>query len=114
MVVASAKRSSFVTDALNLDGQLQSSGSGTGEAKITAHAAGKGRRAHHKCKVEVCPCRNDLSRTLSAEISRMGRATSIRRGQVGSGMGALLGSFLQGTSSTHKQCWPQAVSRRAL
>ena len=36
-----------------------------------------GRRAHHRCKVDGCPCRMDFSRAASALIASSGRATSI-------------------------------------
>ena len=36
-------------------GHSGSSGSGTRLANITARHTGNGRRAHHRCKVEICP-----------------------------------------------------------
>ena len=42
-----------------------------------ARAAAKGRRAHHKCRVEGCPCRMDFSRVQAALIASSGRATSM-------------------------------------
>ena len=43
----------------------------------TARHTGNCRLAHHKCNVLICPCRIDLSLTLSAGISFTGIATSI-------------------------------------
>lgn len=39
----------------------------------------QGRRAHQMCSVEMWPCRIDFSRRACAEISLMGRSTSMRR-----------------------------------
>ena len=55
----------------------QADGSSTICAKITARAAAKGRRAHHKCRVLGCPCRIDFSRADAALTASRGRATSI-------------------------------------
>ena len=52
-------------------------GSSTRLDQITARAAASGRRAHHRCKVDGCPCRMDFSRAASALIASSGRATSI-------------------------------------
>lgn len=52
-------------------------GSSTSEAQITARAAANGRRAHHRCNVDGCPCRIDFSRAASELIAANGSATSI-------------------------------------
>ena len=43
----------------------------------TARQAASGRRAHHRCSVEGCPCRIDFSRADSLLIASSGSATSI-------------------------------------
>ena len=48
-------------------------GSSTICAKITARAAANGRRAHHKCNVDGCPCRIDFSRAEALLIASSGR-----------------------------------------
>ncbi len=40
-------------------------------------ASASGRRAHHKCNVEGCPCRIDFSLAAARLISSSGRATSM-------------------------------------
>ena len=55
-------------------------GSSTSEAQITARAAASGRRAHHRCNVDGCPCRIDFSRAASALIAANGNDTSISFG----------------------------------
>ena len=54
-----------------------SDGSSTSEANSTARHAANGRRAHHKCNVEGCPCRMDFSLAASRVMSSSGSATSI-------------------------------------
>ena len=54
-----------------------SDGSSTICAKITARAAASGRRAHHRCSVDGCPCRIDFSRAAAALMASSGSATSI-------------------------------------
>jgi len=63
------------------------SGAATNDANTAARAATKGRRAHHKCRVEICPLRIDFSRAASTEISRMGMKSSMRRRSVVMGTG---------------------------
>jgi len=46
---------------------------GTSAPYTAARQATSGRRAHHKCSVEICPFRTDFSREASAEIATMGR-----------------------------------------
>jgi hypothetical protein len=48
-------------------------GSSTICAKITARAAANGRRAHHRCNVEGCPCRIDFSRAEAMLIASSGK-----------------------------------------
>jgi hypothetical protein len=55
----------------------QDDGSSTSWANSTARHAASGRRAHHRCKVEGCPCRIDFSRALAALIASSGSAISI-------------------------------------
>jgi hypothetical protein len=52
-------------------------GSSTICAKITARVAANGRRAHHRCSVEGCPCRIDFSRAEALLMASSGRATSM-------------------------------------
>ena len=47
------------------------------EAKRTARAVANGRRAHHKCSVDGCPCRIDFSFEDASLILSRGSATSI-------------------------------------
>ena len=54
-----------------------SEGSSTKLDQITARAAAKGRRAHHRCRVDGCPWRIDFSLADSALIASRGSATSI-------------------------------------
>ena len=50
----------------------------TNEAVIErARAAASGRRAHHRCSVDGCPCRMDFSREQAALIASSGSATSM-------------------------------------
>ena len=51
-------------------------GSSTICEKITARAAANGRRTHHRCNVDGCPCRMVFSLALAALIASNGRATS--------------------------------------
>jgi hypothetical protein len=60
-------------------GHRSSAGSGQRAAQITARHAANGRLAHQMCSVEMCPCRMDFSRRACAEISLIGRSTSISR-----------------------------------
>ena len=66
-----------MTASLNATGQLSSSGSGTKLANTAARQRGRGLLAHQMCNVDKCPVWTYLSRTLSAEISLIGRATSM-------------------------------------
>ena len=52
-------------------------GSSTSDAQMTARAAARGRRAHHRCRVEGWPWRMDFSRADAALIFSRGNATSI-------------------------------------
>ena len=61
----------------------QDEGSSTSCANSTARHAASGRRAHHRCSVEGCPCRIDFSRAEAALIASSGIETSM--------------SFLRGT-----------------
>src|SRR5262245_28051935 len=56
-------------------GQLD--GSSTICAKITARAAARGLRAHHRCSVLGCPCRIDFSRADALLMASSGSATSM-------------------------------------
>lgn len=69
-----------------------SRGSGTRLANTTARQTGNDLRAHHRCSVEMCPWRIDLSRTLSADTSLMGMATSM--GFLGWRMSDVVNEFL--------------------
>ena len=64
---------------LNASGQCSSHGSGSNNAINTARDEASGRRAHHRCSVEGCPCRIDFSRTACFETSAMGKSTSANR-----------------------------------
>ena len=75
--LSSAGQRRCCTASLNACGQFSSRRSGTRLANTTALQTGNGRRAHQRWSVEICPWRMLLSRTLSAEISLIGRATSI-------------------------------------
>ena len=55
-------------------------GSSTSWANSTARHAASGRRAHHRCSVDGCPCRIDFSRADSRLMSSSGSATSISFG----------------------------------
>ena len=55
----------------------QEQGSSTSWPKITARHAASGRRAHHRCRVEGCPCRIDFSRAEAVLIASSGMETSI-------------------------------------
>ena len=44
---------------------------------MTARAAARGRRAHHKCSVEGCPCRMLFSRAEAMLIASSGSETSM-------------------------------------
>jgi len=52
-------------------------GSSTICENITARAAARGRRAHHRCSVLGCPCRMDFSRAEALLMASSGRATSM-------------------------------------
>ena len=52
-------------------------GSSTNCANSTARHAASGRRAHHRCSVEGCPCRIDFSRAEAALIASSGMAISM-------------------------------------
>ena len=52
-------------------------GSSTICAKITARAVAKGRRAHHRCSVDGCPCPMDFSRAAALLMASSGNATSM-------------------------------------
>ena len=45
----------------------------------TARDDASGRRAHHRCSVEGCPCRIDFSRAACRDTSAMGKSTSAKR-----------------------------------
>ena len=60
-------------------GQCGSQGSGSSSAISTARLDASGRRAHHRCRVEGCPCRIDFSRAACRETSAMGKSTSASR-----------------------------------
>ncbi len=64
---------------LNASGQCSSHGSGSSSAINTARDEASGRRAHHRCRVEGCPCRIDFSRAACFETSAMGKSTSASR-----------------------------------
>ena len=66
--------SSFCSSSVSL-GFVE--GSSTNDAHSTARAAANGRRAHHRCKVEGCPCRIDFSLTEARLIASRGSAASI-------------------------------------
>ena len=65
----------FAGSASNLE--THSEGSSTSDENSTARQAASGRRAHHKCRVEGCPCRMDFSRAASRLMSSSGSATSM-------------------------------------
>ena len=52
-------------------------GSSTIDAKMTARHDASGRRAHHGCSVEGCPCLICFSRAECALMSVSGRSTSM-------------------------------------
>ncbi|OQA30670.1 MAG: hypothetical protein BWY57_02710 [Betaproteobacteria bacterium ADurb.Bin341] len=54
-----------------------SDGSSTSDANSTARQAASGRRAHHKCNVDGCPCRMDFSLAASLLMASSGSATSM-------------------------------------
>ena len=72
-------RSAFCSSS---DGNLSgwADGSSTSDAHNTALNAAKGRRAHHKCNVDGCPCLINFSRADSLFITSSGRATSMSLG----------------------------------
>ncbi len=65
--------------SLNNTGQCGSHGSGSNSAMSTARDDASGRRAHHKCRVDGCPCRIDFSRAACRDTSAIGKSTSARR-----------------------------------
>ena len=65
--------------SLNVAGQCASHGSGSKSAISTAREDANGRRAHHGCSVEGCPCRIDFSRAACCDTSAMGKSTSAKR-----------------------------------
>ena len=64
---------------LNSSGQCSSHGSGRSRARSTARLDARGRRAHHRWRVEGWPCRIDFSRAACLDTSAMGKSTSARR-----------------------------------
>src|SRR5438876_9894272 len=60
-------------------GQCLWHGSGNSNPSNTARHAASGRRAHHKCSVDGCPCRMDFSRAECSLTAAMGKSTSMRR-----------------------------------
>ncbi len=64
---------------LKSGGQHGSHGSGQSSASSIARQAASGRRAHHRCSVEGCPCRIDFSRAACLDTSAMGKSTSASR-----------------------------------
>jgi hypothetical protein len=64
---------------LNSAGQCSSHGSGSSSAISIARHAANGRRAHHRCNVEGCPCRMDFSLAECFDTTAMGKSTSARR-----------------------------------
>ncbi len=52
-------------------------GSSTNCANSTARQAANGRRAHHRCNVDGCPCRIDYSRAEATLIASSGMETSM-------------------------------------
>ena len=67
----------FRLAASAISSATHSDGSSTNEANNTARHAANGRRAHHKCNVDGCPCRMDFSLAASRLMSSSGNATSI-------------------------------------
>ena len=65
--------------SLNVAGQCASHGSGSKSAISTAREDANGRRAHHGCSVEGCPCRIDFSRAACCDTSAIGKSTSAKR-----------------------------------
>jgi len=58
-------------------GQFASVGAGRSSPSSIARQAANGRRAHHKCSVDGCPCRMDFSRAASRLMASSGNATSM-------------------------------------
>ena len=58
-----------------------SRGSGSRVPNTTARLIARGRRAHHRCIVEMWPCRSDFSRADSTLTSLSGSFSSISRGR---------------------------------
>ena len=86
MILCSRLRSASCSSSVgNRSGQDE--GSSTSCANSTARHAASGRRAHHRCSVEGCPCRIDFSRAEATLIASSGIETSM--------------SFLRGTARCH-------------
>ncbi|OQA29594.1 MAG: hypothetical protein BWY57_03290 [Betaproteobacteria bacterium ADurb.Bin341] len=50
---------------------------GTSAPYTAARQATRGRRAHQRCRVEMCPLRTDFSRDASALMAWIGRKSSM-------------------------------------